>query len=94
MTQLTLFKLVNVALLIVNAVIFFVPKKPMSNVSSNAAGILALIAMVIIVIFALHLILTGVAIYYNKIMLLKILTFLMVPASLVFWFYAVPMIRL
>jgi hypothetical protein len=88
-----LFKVINIALLVINPLVFFAPKKPMNNVNSNAAGILALIALVIIIVFVIHVLLTCVALYFNKVMLLKVITFIMVPFSLVFWYYAIPMIR-
>lgn len=88
-----IYKLINIGLLILNAAIFFAPKKPMNNLNSNGAGILALFALVIIIVFVIHLILTGVALYFNKITLLKIMIVLMVPASLVFWYYAAQMIQ-
>jgi len=93
MTSLFFFKLLHLALLVINAVVFFAPKKPMNNVTSNAAGILALIALVIMTVFVVHLIVTLIAIYFNKSMLLKVMAIIMVPASVLFWYYAVPMIR-
>jgi hypothetical protein len=93
MTQLSLFKLINFTLLVLNAVVFFAPKKPMNNVTANAAGILALIALVVIIVFVTHLILTLVATYFNKSIMLTVMAVIMVPASMVFWYYTVPMIR-
>ena len=93
MTQLTVFKLINIILLIFNALVFFAPKKPMNNLTSNGAGILALIALVIIAVYVVHFILTGVAFYFNSVTLFKVIAFLMIPASAVFWYYAFQMIH-
>ncbi|MBN8575871.1 MAG: hypothetical protein J0L66_02970 [Cytophagales bacterium] len=88
------FKVVNIVLLALNAFVFFAPKRPMQNVNSNAAGILGLIALVMVIVFVTHLLLTIGAIYFEKATLLKVITWIMIPLSLVFWFYTVPMIRL
>ena len=93
MSSLFLFKVVNIALLVFNAFVFFAPKRSVHNINSNAAGILGLIALVIILVLVIHLLLTFVAFYFNKVMLLKVIAFIMVPVSIVFWYYAIPMIR-
>lgn len=93
MTSLFLFKVINIVLLLINVVVFFAPKKPMSNVNSNAAGMLALIAVVMIIVFFIHVTLTSIAIYFNKETLLRVTTYIMVPASMVFWWYVVPTVR-
>ncbi len=87
-------QLINVLLIIINGLVFFMPKKPISGMHTNAAGGMMLIALVIIVVSVLHLILFIVASVYGKTLLLKILTGVMIPVSFLFWYVIGPTIRI
>ncbi len=87
-------QLINVLLIIINGLVFFMPKKPISGMHTNAAGGMMLIALVIIVVSVLHLILFIVASVYGKTLLLKILTGVMIPVSFLFWYVIGSTIRI
>jgi hypothetical protein len=91
MTTLRVFQILNVSLLIINGVVLFIPKT-MHGVHTNAAGGLMLIALAMLFIFASHLILTGIGLYYSKTKLLKGVGVIMVPISLMIWYWFVPLI--
>jgi hypothetical protein len=54
----------------------------MTGVHSNAAGGLMMIALAMLFVFAAHIILTVVAIYYQKDLMIKIVGIVMIPLSL------------
>ena len=87
MTLLTLFKFLNASLCLANAVILFMPKKPMSGVHSNAAGIIALVALAMIIAVVVQAALTIAGWYYGKLGMLIGLFIVMVPLSLLMWYF-------
>ncbi len=89
-----LLQLINIVLIVINGLVFFMPKKPVSGMHTNAAGGLMLFALALIVILLLHLILFIVAYLYGKTLLLKILTGIMIPLSLLFWYVIGPTVRI
>ena len=88
-----LLQLINVLIIVINGLVLFMPKKPISGMHSNAAGGLMLIALAVIVVLVIHLILFIVASVYGKTLLLKILTGVMIPVSLLFWYVIGPTMR-
>lgn len=85
---------INVLIIIINGLVFFMPKKPVPGMHTNAAGGLALFALAVVVIMLLHLILFIVASAYGKTLLLKILTGIIIPVSLLFWYVIGTTIRI
>jgi len=93
MTQKKIVHIVNIGLVIANIFVCFAPKNPASGMHSNVAGVLLWFAIVMIGLFTVHLILVIIALFYNKVMLLKIMAIIMIPVSLWFWYLMVPLIK-
>lgn len=85
--QTKILQLVNILLIVVNGIIFVMPKKPVSNMQSNAAGMMIMIAIGIGVLYIAHIILLSISMYYNKPLLLRVLTVIAVPLSMAFWYF-------
>jgi hypothetical protein len=93
MLSIRIFQILNIALIIINGIVLFIPKRPMTGVHSNAAGGLMMIALAMLFVFAAHIILTVVAIYYQKDLMIKIVGIVMIPLSLMIWYWLGPLIR-
>ncbi|NJN41722.1 MAG: hypothetical protein HC811_05285 [Flammeovirgaceae bacterium] len=78
------YKIANVLIIVGNVILILIPKKTVSNVHSNAAGTLSMIAIGLAVVYLIHIVLFIVAIYFNKMQLLRILTFIYMPITLSF----------
>jgi hypothetical protein len=88
-----IFGVVNTIIAVLNCFVLFMPKKPVSGMHSNAAGGLMLFALILMVVIFTHIILLSIALIKNKKTLLRIMTLLMLPLSLLFWYFIIPMIQ-
>lgn len=79
--------LLNILVIIVNGVLFILPKQPVHNMPENAAGILIMIMLTVVALFFVHIILLGVALYWRKKGLLRALSVIYFPVSVALWLY-------
>lgn len=82
-------KIANILIVVVNSILFISPRAPISYMPSNAAGMLIIIAVAIAFIYLAHLVLLIIALCYQKTVLLRVLSFIMIPLSLLFWSFLV-----
>ena len=87
------YKIANIVIIVGNIILIVGPKKNMSNVHSNAAGILSIIAIGVALFYLIHFILFCVALYFSKELLMRVLTFIYFPITLFLWIYFFWMVR-
>lgn len=82
---------INIIIAILNGIIIFMPKKPVSGIHSNAAGGLIIFGLGMLIVLVLHVILLSVGLYYQKTTLLRVITFIIIPISVLFWYFMFPL---
>lgn len=85
-------QVVNILIVLVNSIIFIIPKKPVSHMQTNAAGLMVLVAVVVVLIHITHIVLLAIAMYYRKQTLLIALSIFLIPLSLLYWLFVFPML--
>lgn len=93
MRRYKLLALANVLVVVLNSIMLFAPKRPMSGVSSNAAGGLALVAIVLLSAWLIHIVLTLAGLYFRKVRLLVVLLLIMLPLTLLAAYWLLPLLQ-